>query len=156
MISNYENVKIFTEECRGIKCPEIPQKMSLERVVHLIQMMLSEIVELAETVTDSPKDALQLVTNCLGCDLHEKKKVMNSDRQIICEQGDALIDMWYYALNESAKHGIDLSKIFEVVHDANMKKRDPETGKFILRDGDKKIIKPVGWQEPDIEAALFG
>ena len=154
-MSNYDSVKIFTEATTGLKCPETPQKMSLERVTHLIKMMLSEIVELAETVTESPTHALQLVTSCLGVDLHDKKKEMTTDRQIIVEQADALVDIWYYALNASARHGINISDVFEVIHKSNMDKRDPTTGQFILRPSDNKVIKPIGWKEPDIASVLF-
>ena len=47
-----------------------------------------------------------------------------------------------------------MSKIFDVVHAANMAKRDPTTGKFIRREDDGKIIKPAGWQPPDVTAEI--
>jgi hypothetical protein len=34
-----------------------------------------------------------------------------------------------------------------------MDKRDPTTGKFIKRE-DGKIMKPAGWQPPDISKAI--
>ena len=43
----------------------------------------------------------------------------------------------------------NLSKIFDIVHDANLKKKDPNTGKYLRRD-DGKIMKPPMWKEPDI------
>ena len=66
-----------------------------------------------------------------------------------------MVDIWYYSLNAAAKKGIDLSKIFEEVHAANMAKKDPTTGKFIIRESDGKIIKPDGWKEPNIMTTLF-
>lgn len=69
--------------------------------------------------------------------------------KVIGEQGDALVDSYYYSLNAAAKKGINLSKIFYLVHKANMDKRDPITKKFIKRE-DGKIIKPIGWKEPNI------
>ena len=53
-----------------------------------------------------------------------------------------LVDSYYYSLKCCCKKGINLSNIFEVVHKANMDKRDPLTGKFLKRE-DGKIIKPV-------------
>ena len=43
--------------------------------------------------------------------------------------------------------------MFDIVHGANMAKRDPSTGKFLKRD-DGKIIKPAGWQPPDVKAEI--
>eukprot|EP00961_Rhodomonas_salina_P176604 2380272-Rhodomonas_salina.2 len=81
-------------------------------------------------------------------------------------QADALIDVYYYSLNAAAKKGMNISAVFDIVHAANMAKRDPATGKFIKRD-DGKIIKPDGWKvrcclfckaqlqsAPDVEAEI--
>jgi energy-coupling factor transport system permease protein len=73
----------------------------------------------------------------------------------MADQYDAFVDIWYYSLNTSAKHGANLSKIFDVVHQANMAKRDPVTGKFIRREQDGKVMKPVGWQSPNIVAEII-
>jgi len=66
---------------------------------------------------------------------------------------DALVDVYYYMLNAACKKGVNLSSVFGTVHAANMAKRDPETGKFLKRE-DGKIVKPRGWQPPDIEAEI--
>ena len=155
-MSDYELVKQFTEESTGRKWSERPIKMSQESVVFLIKMILSELNELAETVTDSPEEALNLVKNCMGVDLHLTKNEMKDDEDVIENQADSLVDIYYYMLNSSSKHGIDLSKVFLEVHEANMRKRDPLTGKFILRESDGKILKPDGWTEPNVKKILFG
>ena len=36
-----------------------------------------------------------------------------------------------------------------------MDKRDPKTGKFIHREFDGKIIKPIGWKSPDITGEIL-
>ena len=77
----------------------------------------------------------------------------NRSHELIAEQGDAFVDIWYYSLNAMAKKGVNLSKIFDLVHGANMAKRDPETGKFLKRD-DGKIIKPKGWRPPNVSAEI--
>ena len=68
---------------------------------------------------------------------------------LIGEQADAFVDMWYYSLNAMAKKGVNLSRIFDLVHEANMAKRDPQSGKFLKR-ADGKIIKPKGWRAPNV------
>lgn len=72
----------------------------------------------------------------------------------IADQADALVDVEYYMLDCACKKGVNMSALFGVVHAANMAKRDPATGKFIKRD-DGKIVKPAGWQPPDIDAEIL-
>ena len=146
--SNYEAVKQFTEESSGIECPKKPQKMSRKEVQFIIKMVLSEMTELAQTVTDSYDEALAMMKECLDVD-PSKHPTLESDTEIVAEQGDAMVDAWYYMLNAAAKKGNDLSKIFDEVHEANMRKKDPATGKFIKRE-DGKILKPKGWYPADI------
>ena len=73
----------------------------------------------------------------------------NELHELIGEQGDAFVDIWYYSLNCMAKKGVNLSKIFNLVHAANMDKKDPKTGKFIKRS-DGKILKRKGWLPPNV------
>jgi len=77
----------------------------------------------------------------------------NKTNELIAEQGDAFVDIWYYSLNCMAKKGVNLSRIFDLVHNANMNKRDPNTGRFEKR-ADGKIIKPKGWQPPNVTAEI--
>ena len=68
-------------------------------------------------------------------------------------QADALVDVYYYSLNAAAKHGMNLSSVFQMVHTANMNKRDPVTQQFLKR-ADGKIIKPKGWVAPNVFAEI--
>ena len=56
-------------------------------------------------------------------------------------------------LENVLKNGIDLSKVFDAVHQANMDKKDKKTGKFIKRN-DGKILKPEGWKPANIVDVL--
>jgi predicted HAD superfamily Cof-like phosphohydrolase len=76
-------------------------------------------------------------------------KETGEEYKIIADQVDSLVDMYYYALNGCVKKKIDFSSVFNVVHEANMNKRDIESGKFLKR-ADGKIIKPPLWRIPDI------
>jgi len=126
--------------------------MDKEEVLFLIKMMLDEIMELGATVSD-PEDVKATMTYMICNSKNIPKLTTESTDELIGEQADALIDCYYYSLNAMAKKGVNLSKIFQVVHKANMAKRDPATGKFIKRE-DGKIIKPEGWQAPDITAEI--
>ena len=153
MLSNYDEVKQFTEESSQIKCPTKPQKMNKEEVKFLLKMVLSEMTELAQTVTDSYDDALSLMKDCLDVDPSKHVNKTN-DVAIIADQGDAMVDAWYYMLNSAAKKGINLSMIFNEVHSANMRKKDPKTDSFIRRESDGKILKPKNWYPADIEQVV--
>jgi hypothetical protein len=72
MSSNYNLVKKFTEESKDMKCPTIPVKMDITEVKFLIKMVVSEMMELAQTVSDEP---INLLKECLDTDLPKKKEL---------------------------------------------------------------------------------
>jgi predicted HAD superfamily Cof-like phosphohydrolase len=144
-------VKQFTEESTGNQCPVTPQKMTEAEVYFIIKMVFSEMAELAQTVR--PMDPMFWLNKILcDIDLHLDYKSKKSDVEIIAEQGDAMVDAWYYMLNAAAKKGVNLSGIFNIVHAANMNKRHAD-GEFHRRD-DGKVQKPANWQEPDINGEI--
>ncbi len=150
--SDAEMVYLFTKES-GTNVPNKPQLMSPKEVFFLIKMILDEIMELGATVAESDEVKLNMIKMITeSTDLQKIKDV--SIEELIAEQGDALVDIKYYSLNAAAKKGVNLSKLFEIVHKANMNKRDPVSGKFLKRE-DGKIIKPIGWKEPDITAEII-
>merc|ERR1719356_121620 len=152
-MSDAEKVREFTYEA-GQPCPEKPELMNVEEVHFITKMVLDELLELYATVL-GPRQAkaamVEMIKKAKSC---EKMNVSpNRSYELIAEQGDAFVDIWYYSLNAMAKKGVNLSKIFELVHGANMAKRDPQTGKFLKRD-DGKIIKPKGWRAPNVSAEI--
>lgn len=151
-MNDFQKVKQFTIES-GTYCPDKPVVMSKKTVEFLIGMVLSEMQELALTVCDSKQEALKMLTRCVGTDANEHQHLQD-DVHVMAEQIDALVDAVYYIWNTAAKHGHDFPAVFKVVHDANMAKKDPKTGKFIRRESDGKILKPHGWQAPDIIAEI--
>jgi len=151
--SNYEKVKEFTEAA-GSKTPAVPELMTKEEVIFLVKMVMSEMQEIVDTVTDSADQSLELMRNCLGVDQSKHDNKNKSKLELIAEQADGAVDSWIYLLNSFCRKGVDLSKVFDIVHEANMAKRDPATGKFILRESDGKIMKPPGWTAPDITAEI--
>lgn len=158
MKTHAELVKEFTEESKGIKVPTRPMPMSEDSVRFLAKMMMSEIVEMIESVM--PKEqAYALAHDLLQEDMKEKGLIhirtpeQKTTITQIEEQMDAMVDCWYYALDSAAKHGMNLEPVFQKVHMANMAKRDPQTGTFIRRE-DGKVIKPADWKPADIESEV--
>jgi predicted HAD superfamily Cof-like phosphohydrolase len=144
--SDADLVRQFTKES-GTNVPNSPELMSKDEVFFLIKMMLDEIMELGATVSESQELKYTMIK--MITDSKDIPKSEGSKEELIAEQGDALVDSYYYSLNAATKKGVNLSKIFELVHKANMDKRDPVTGKFLKRE-DGKIIKPPGWCPPNI------
>lgn len=65
---------------------------------------------------------------------------------------DALADLVYVINGAALCYGIDLDEVFEEVHRSNMAKLGPD-GKPIYRE-DGKVLKPEGWEPPDIAGVL--
>lgn len=147
MSSDAEKVAQFTYES-GSPVPSLPTDLNVDQVRFLIRMCSSELVELAQTVCPSWEDAVEMVKTAADTDLKKDYKKPSSNIEIIAHQADAAVDCWYYMLNTFAKHGINLSKVFNVVHEANMAKKFPD-GTFHTRS-DGKVIKPPNWTEPNI------
>ena len=147
-MSNYESVKQFTIATKGNDAvPKTPKAMSKEKVVWLVKMVCSEMAELLDTVTDSTEETQKLMEECIHTD-PSKHVPMVTEYQKVAAQADAMVDAWYYMCNAASMHGIDVSTVFDMVHDANMRKL--VNGKAILRE-DGKVLKPAGWKPADID-----
>ncbi len=149
--THFDLVKEFTSQSLGIDLPNKPSKMNKEEVRFIVRMVLSEMMELCRTINSNMSETQDFFRECcLELDIPKEFDVgSKSDVEIMAEQYDSFVDAWYYMLNISAKKGVNLDKIFQVVHEANMAKRFPD-GKFHRRKEDGKIIKPDGWKEPNI------
>ena len=152
--SNAESVKEFTEGYLGKKCPASPIKMDRDQVVFIIRMVMSELDEMAATVCKNEEESSQLMNDALKTIDKCHKFQYKTDVDVIAAQSDSMVDAWYYMLNVASKHGMNLSRIFDIVHAANMDKRDPITKQFIRRESDGKVLKRDGWTEPNINAEI--
>lgn len=65
---------------------------------------------------------------------------------VLTAQMDALTDISYFNYGSYAVAGVDPQPLFDIVQDANMGKLW-EDGKPRYREGDRKILKPDGWEE---------
>jgi predicted HAD superfamily Cof-like phosphohydrolase len=146
-------VKEFTEESSGHACPSMPTTMNRSSAAFIIRMILSELDELACTVTSNERERDALLQEAINTRDKCTTFKYEGEAELIGAQFDALVDAWYYSLNCAAKHGVNMSRIFDVVHQSNMAKRDPSTGSFIRRD-DGKVVKPQGWKSPDITGEI--
>ena len=151
MTSNYLQVRQFTNAVRAARgmepCPDVPSPLSLGEIEFIVKMALSELCELIDTRSDSSEHTIELLKSWIGVDPSKHVK-LNSDSELIAAQADSFVDIWYYFLDCCCKKGINLSEIFELVHDANMRKI--VNGKIVLRESDGKVLKPENWQEANV------
>lgn len=155
----YSQVRQFTLESQGGICPEKtrPEALSKNEVIFLVEMVLSEMNELLQTVMpfeESLQTMATLATERKDCKPQTPAESLRPDA-IAADQADALVDAIYYMCDAAAKKSLDLDKVFAAVHAANLAKRDPVSGTFLRRATDNKIVKPPGWTAPDVEKALF-
>lgn len=157
--SDSMHVREFTAGA-GQPVPNHPIPMTAPQVDFITKMVLDEVMELLATVYPPAVAKAKLVEM-----IQQSKDLPQEDfsaqpteelkgLHMAAAQADAMVDVYYYMQNAACKQGMNLSSIFDIVHGANMAKRDPKTGEFIKR-ADGKIVKPEGWQAPDVEGEII-
>ena len=126
----------------------------------IAKMVLDETMELMAThwgPAEAKAILKQFIDESEDLPQEEYTQETQAERDIhqCADQADALVDIYYYSQNAACKKGMNLSSVFNLVHSANMAKRDPSTGHFIRRESDGKILKPKGWKAPNVEAELM-
>lgn len=71
-------------------------------------------------------------------------------REALAEVADGLADLIYVACGAALELGIPLGAVWAEVHRSNMAKGGGG------RRADGKVLKPEGWQPPDVMGAVFG
>lgn len=69
------------------------------------------------------------------------------------EDADAVIDLIVVLIGYGLSKGWPMQSLWDEVMRSNMAKIDPETG-LVRRRDDGKVLKPIGWQPPDIASVL--
>lgn len=152
-LTRSENVKIFTEESKGVELPNHPRKMTRDEVSFLVKMVIEELQELLLTVTNEKENVKELLTDIV-CKSNSPTYTSEgkSDLELMAEQVDAFVDIDYYNCNAAAKVGFNVDDVFDLVHQANMSKKFGD-GTF-HKNQEGKVIKPSNWTEPDVKAVV--
>lgn len=77
-----------------------------------------------------------------------KEYIIGEDNNDLENVAKELADIIYIVCGTAVSYGIPLDKVFAEVHRSNMDKL--VDGKVIYRD-DGKVLKPDGWQPPNIK-----
>lgn len=140
-------VKEFTEQSMNQTFP-IQRFFNEEEMLFIVKMVLSECEELFDTVALTKDHSRRLLLDAL-----ELSKDLCGEENILglFTKPDNFLTTCYDCIEEMGLNSVEL---FTVVHNANMNKRDPLTNKFIRR-GDGKILKPTGWQPPNMRQEVI-
>ena len=84
-------------------------------------------------------------------EVSELVEAVLADDQV--EQLDALVDILVVTMGAIRAGGFDGEGAWKEVHNSNMAKVDAGTG-VVLRREDGKILKPEGWQPPNLKQYL--
>lgn len=150
----------FTEARLGHPVPKVPRHFNETTVRKYIGLCVSELRELARTVTNSNKEAHQLVLECMEMDPAKIEHTFPDEVSLISAQVDSIVDLEYYSRDICCEHGLNLDLVFDEVHDANMRKKFPDgtfhTEQIVGAGGHhiRKVIKPPGWVGPDIDSVV--
>ena len=83
-----------------------------------------------------------------------KEEVQELDESTTREDDvDALVDILVVTIGALHSIGVDVEGAWNEVHRSNMAKVDAGTG-VVLRREDGKILKPEGWQPPNLKQYL--
>jgi len=152
-LTRSENVKIFTEQSKGVALPNHPRKMSRDEVLFLVKMVSEELQELLLTVTDKNENVKELLMDIVAkSNSPTYTNEGKDDLELMAEQVDAFVDIDYYNCNAAAKVGFNVDDVFNLVHQANMNKKFDD-GTF-HKNNEGKVIKPPNWVEPDVKAVV--
>ena len=162
-MTNSEKVREFAETATkshlpdGSFLPPLPSTaipMDKESVKNIVKMVFDECVELLVTVTTSEIEQKEILEDIIN-NIKFRKALDSSWKsveKIVEDQIDAFVDIEYYIKDRAGRHGMNIDKIFDLVHEANMNKRLPN-GEFLMRE-DGKVLKPDGWKSANIQEEI--
>ena len=151
-MTNSEKVRDFSNtvaKSMGKNLPISATKIPLNQVKFLVKMILDESVELLAASGVKADERKAIIEGLLIADVDKRSDLLcpKEDNIAVLEQADAIVDIEYYMKDVAARNGINTDAIFDIVHKANMNKRQLD-GTFIMRS-DGKVIKPKGWVSPE-------
>lgn len=131
--------------------PEKPVLANRNQIKFITRMVMSELAELAATEME-PELVPNFLIECANEIDMPKPCKASSELERIADQQDAIADTMYYCVDWSARRGVNVGKLLNVIHAANMAKKWDD-GNFHLRD-DGKVLKPPGWKAPNIVSVI--
>jgi predicted HAD superfamily Cof-like phosphohydrolase len=150
LVEFYNSVRQFTEESSSPMKPVKKETtdLSIDEVKFFVSMIFSELVELLQTVTNNLDEAKDILKESVNYKNDNKFLIfMNTNEEKLNLFCNLVYTTWLKINNLDSNI---FREMFNEVHDANMRKKNPETGNFIIRESDGKILKPEGWIVADL------
>lgn len=153
------NVKDFTEGSKGKECPKVPRPITTTELENVYRNVLSELMEGAVPTHEDPRALLRKLIEEAGAPQRTPEYFVTGTTEhennirICAEQGDAIVDAILYMLNTATTAGINLSPIIFAVSHANLRKRDPHTGQYIIGPYEK-VMKPKNYVPANVEKVI--
>jgi predicted HAD superfamily Cof-like phosphohydrolase len=72
----------------------------------------------------------------------------------VLKVADALADLLYVVYGLGHYMHLPLDRVFEIVHEANMRKERAKTAAESKRGSSLDLVKPEGWKPPDLSEIL--
>jgi len=121
-----------------------------EQYILYHNLVIEEIKEFLESMEEVKEAGLELQTYDDEIPTAAVKELIKATGHAAKEAMDVIVVATGYLLSM----GVDPELAWKAVHDSNMGKLDPETGKPILRK-DGKVQKPTTWRAPDMETVVL-
>jgi predicted HAD superfamily Cof-like phosphohydrolase len=140
-----DDVEAFYRAC-DIPVLDSPAVPSDDRIDLIMTLILEEFVETATALgyvvgTDNRTGTLRAV---------RYKDIGMGD---IPDLAKEVCDLVHVTVGAALDFGIPMPEVWDEVHKSNMAKAYPITGE-VVRRADGKIIKPEGWQPPDVDKVI--
>lgn len=165
-MSKIENLFEMAEEFHETfdpRKPTQPTAFSLADTDHRMGFKAEELVEFLYATANNDQEVFEELVASLHQSIDTaKEKVLSKKKPVtdpLLDQVDALTDLLYFTYGSFSLMGVDPTKIFAIVHQANMGKLFPD-GQPHYHPITNKVLKPDDWEarfapEPKIKAELL-
>ncbi|EPH98707.1 hypothetical protein D920_01469 [Enterococcus faecalis 13-SD-W-01] len=142
--------------------PAVPTPFTADEATFRAAFKIEELVELTAAATGGDLDKLHEKVQMLHQALDQAEAKMSQKQgwgeNPLTEQVDALTDILYFTYGSFSLMGVDPTRIFDIVHQANMGKLFPD-GQPHYDPVTNKVLKPENWEadhapEPKIQKEL--
>lgn len=149
----YEQIIEFHQKF-GLEYNGDPQSLPHDMALFRIGFMIEELAEYAKasgywTINGYLKDLHNMIKEGSAHTVERNENFIDLHDQL-----DGLVDLSYVLNGTAYLHGFDLEGAFTVVHAANMKKVRVENIADSTRKSKFDVIKPSGWEKPDLNGFL--
>lgn len=104
-----------------------------------------------QTVGRCNRDQADLYKELVYEELHEWSEAIAHENEV--EEFDAVLDVIVVLIGYGLSRGWPMPEGWHEVMRSNLAKIDPATG-LVRRRADGKVLKPEGWQPPDLDGVL--